>query len=264
MTLRTHKPKPKPKHKPEPQTTQLDGLIRSGRSNIEKADPYIRYLMKMLRYQVPSITLVNSFLTSSTHNNGFHFPYTLFHVSKLSSSAKHKAYIHSISSSSRFDNAVKDYIFGDKKATEVAHLLWRHVVQKGDTVVDATCGNGNDTLAMAKLVNDNLSKGCVYGLDFQEDAIKNTSHLLDLSLDPVDRKLVKLFPICHSRMAEVLPKNSCVRLVAFNLGYLPGGDKTIITKSNTTLRALEAAKEILVPGGVISVVAYVGHPGGRI
>lgn len=53
------------------------------------------------------------------------------------------------------------------------------------------------------------------------------------------------------------------RLVAFNLGYLPGGDKRIITSSASTLLALEAAKDLLLPGGLISVVAYVGHPGGR-
>lgn len=141
--------------------------------------------------------------------------------------------------------------------------LWKHVIQKGDTVIDATCGNGNDTLAMANMVKDEQSKGCVYGMDIQEDAIKNTSSLLDVSLNPIERKCVKLFPICHSRMAEVLPKNSSVRLVAFNLGYLPGGNKTIITKSDTTKLALKAAKELLVPGGVISIVAYVGHPGGR-
>lgn len=55
----------------------------------------------------------------------------------------------------------------------------------------------------------------------------------------------------------------CIRLVAFNLGYLPGGDKTIITKSETTHLALEAAKRILKAGGLISLVVYVGHPGGR-
>lgn len=137
------------------------------------------------------------------------------------------------------------------------------MVQKGDTVVDATCGNGNDTLALAKLVIDDLAKGCVYGMDVQEDAIKKTSSLLDLSLDPNQRKSVKLFSICHSRMVDVLPKNSSMRLAAFNLGYLPGGDKGIITKSATTLLALKAAKELLLPGGLISVVAYVGHPGGR-
>lgn len=52
------------------------------------------------------------------------------------------------------------------------------------------------------------------------------------------------------------------RLIAFNLGYLPGGDKTLITEPHTTLKALNVAKDILTPGGLISLVVYVGHPGG--
>lgn len=155
------------------------------------------------------------------------------------------------------------YINGKKKATEVAHSVWKHVVQKGDTVVDATCGNGHDTLAMLKLVKDDSGHGHVYGFDIQDDAINNTLSLLDTSLEPTERKHVKLFAVCHSRMMQVLPKGVSVRLFAFNLGYLPGSDKTIITKSSTTLLALEAAKEILVAGGLISAVVYVGHPGGR-
>ncbi|GAB4854731.1 hypothetical protein Ancab_023317 [Ancistrocladus abbreviatus] len=161
------------------------------------------------------------------------------------------------------DDILMGYIFGKQRATEVAHAVWKYVVQKGDTVVDATCGNGYDTLAMLKMVMDDSGRGCVYGMDIQEDAVRNTSSLLDLSLDPMERKSVKLFTNCHSRMMEVLPKNSPVRLVAFNLGYLPGGNKEIITRPETTSLALEAAKEVLVPGGLISVVVYVGHPGGR-
>lgn len=53
------------------------------------------------------------------------------------------------------------------------------------------------------------------------------------------------------------------RMVAFNLGYLPGGNKSIITVSDTTLSALKAAERILMPGGLISLVVYIGHPGGR-
>jgi len=67
--------------------------------------------------------------------------------------------------------------------------LWKHVIRKGDTVVDATCGNGNDTLAMANMVKDELGKGCVYGMDIQKDAIKNTSFLLDVSLNPIEVRL---------------------------------------------------------------------------
>ncbi|KAK3217786.1 hypothetical protein Dsin_011756 [Dipteronia sinensis] len=155
------------------------------------------------------------------------------------------------------------YVFGKKKATEVAHLVWKHVVRKGDMVVDATCGNGYDTLAMLKLVADESGTGRVYGLDVQGEALVNTSALLDETVDQAEKQLVKLFNICHSKIEEVVPKDTSVRLVAFNLGYLPGGDKTVITKSETTLLAMEAAERILIQGGLISMVVYVGHPGGR-
>ncbi|KAJ6419655.1 hypothetical protein OIU84_029720 [Salix udensis] len=154
------------------------------------------------------------------------------------------------------------YVFGKKKATEVAHLIWKRVIQNGDTVIDATCGNGYDTLAMLKMVADKSGRGRVYGIDIQGDALKSTASLLDESVTLKEKELVKLFSICHSRMEEIVPENSPVRLVAFNLGYLPGGDKRITTVSETTQLALEAAKKILIPGGLISLVVYVGHPGG--
>ncbi|KAI9116534.1 hypothetical protein K1719_012701 [Acacia pycnantha] len=163
---------------------------------------------------------------------------------------------------SGMEDALTGYLLGKKRATDVAHMVWRHVVQKGDTVVDATCGNGFDTLEMLKLVADDSHKGFVYALDIQKDALDMTSSLLDDSLNPTEKQLIKLFNICHSKMEEVIPSHASVRLIAFNLGYLPGGDKEIITRSETTLLALEAAKRILMPGGLISLVVYVGHPGG--
>ncbi|KAB1995181.1 hypothetical protein ERO13_D13G127200v2 [Gossypium hirsutum] len=141
--------------------------------------------------------------------------------------------------------------------------VWRHVLHKGDIVIDATCGNGYDTVAMLKMVADESGHGRVYGMDIQTEALENTSSLLDETVTQKEKELVKLFPICHSRMDEVLPENTAVRLVAFNLGYLPGGDKGIITTSKTTLLALEASKKMLILGGLISLVVYVGHPGGR-
>ncbi|XP_075644152.1 tRNA (mnm(5)s(2)U34)-methyltransferase, chloroplastic isoform X2 [Castanea sativa] len=162
---------------------------------------------------------------------------------------------------SGMEEVLGSYVFGKKKATEVAHLVWKHVVQKGDTVIDATCGNGYDTLAMVKMVADESARGCVYAMDIQNGALENASSLLEESLNPNEKGLVKFLPMCHSKMDKVVPEAS-VRLVAFNLGYLPGGDKTIITKPETTLPALEAAKGILMPGGLISLVVYVGHPGG--
>ncbi|KAJ4829869.1 hypothetical protein Tsubulata_013127 [Turnera subulata] len=116
---------------------------------------------------------------------------------------------------------------------------------------------------MLKMVADESGRARVYGLDIQRDALDSTASLLDQTLSTKEKELVKLFPLCHSRMEEIVPENSPVRLVAFNLGYLPGGDKAITTVSETTLLALEASKRILIPGGLISLVVYVGHPGGR-
>nr|XP_027064332.1 uncharacterized protein LOC113690564 [Coffea arabica] len=162
------------------------------------------------------------------------------------------------------EDVMMGYVFGKKKATQVAHSLWKRVVQKGDVVIDATCGNGHDTLALVNLVADNtIHGGRVYAMDIQKVSLETTSLLLDQSLTPDLRKHVELFLMCHSKMEEVVPSDVAVRLVVFNLGYLPGGQKALITRSETTLLALEAAKRVLAPGGLISIVVYVGHPGGR-
>ncbi|KAL8096558.1 tRNA (mnm(5)s(2)U34)-methyltransferase, chloroplastic [Apium graveolens] len=161
------------------------------------------------------------------------------------------------------EDVMLGYMFGNKKATEVAHSVWKCVVQKGDAVIDATCGNGYDTLAMLKMVADKSQKGRVYALDLQDAALKNTQSLLDESLGNNEKELVELFATCHSKMEEVIPRNITARLVAFNLGYLPGGDKAMITKSETTLLGLQAAERLVAPGGLISLLVYVGHPGGR-
>ncbi|KAF5477325.1 hypothetical protein F2P56_003974 [Juglans regia] len=101
----------------------------------------------------------------------------------------------------------------------------------------------------------------VYGFKVVFVRLEKSMQLL-MSCKCMQRDLVKLLPICHSELDKVVPEKASVRLVAFNLGFLPGGDKAIITKPETTLLALEAAKETVMPGGLISLVVYVGHPGG--
>ena len=46
-------------------------------------------------------------------------------------------------------------------------------------------------------------------------------------------------------------------------GYLPTGDKEVITTADTTLQALEASLDVLAVGGCICIAAYVGHAGGK-
>ncbi|RRT83975.1 hypothetical protein B296_00005682, partial [Ensete ventricosum] len=161
--------------------------------------------------------------------------------------------------------------------------VWKNIIQKGDTVIDATCGNGYDTLALLTMVADESGRGCVYGMDIQQEALENTAALLEISVKENKRKLVKLLKLCHSKMEDIVQNDNSVsnlpvlhpfivhkkfclfqfRLVVFNLGYLPGGDKAILTTPGTTLAALQAAGRVLGSGGLISVMVYVGHPGGR-
>ncbi|XP_028554010.1 uncharacterized protein LOC110103402 isoform X2 [Dendrobium catenatum] len=169
----------------------------------------------------------------------------------------------SLKFSPRAEDSLLSFINGKMKATDVAHSIWKIVIRGGDTVVDATCGNGYDTIALLKLVADDSRRGCVHGLDIQSSALENTCYLLRESVAEKQRELVKLHLLCHSRMEDILPKDAAVRLIAFNLGYLPAGDKAIITKPHTTLFALQAASRIIASGGLISIVIYIGHPGGR-
>ncbi|XP_018624192.1 tRNA (mnm(5)s(2)U34)-methyltransferase, chloroplastic isoform X2 [Nicotiana tomentosiformis] len=146
--------------------------------------------------------------------------------------------------SGSMEQVMVEYVFGRKKATEVAHYVWKQVVQKGDAVVDATCGNGYDTLALLRMVADNAGRGRVYGMDVQKIALESTSSLLDQFASQDEKELVELFVMCHSQMEDIVPNDVAVR-------------------SETTVLALEAAKRLLAPGGLISIVTYVGHPGGR-
>ncbi|KAH7673812.1 putative rRNA methylase protein [Dioscorea alata] len=108
------------------------------------------------------------------------------------------------------DGALVGFITGKSKVTELAHSVWGSLVQKGDTVVDATCGNGHDMLALLKMVANGSGRGCVYGMDIQRSAIENTSLLLKESVDEDEREMVKLFLVCHSKMETVIPKDTPV------------------------------------------------------
>lgn len=126
-------------------------------------------------------------------------------------------------------------------------------------MIDATAGNGHDTLLMAELVGDS---GYVYAFDNQPQAIDSArAHLSRCGLD----SRVSWCGHGHEQMARYLPPplHGRIKAVVFNLGYLPGGDKSHITRHQTTLPALAQACELLMPGGMVSIMAYTGHPGGR-
>lgn len=138
------------------------------------------------------------------------------------------------------------------RATEIAQLLVRARVQPDDRVIDATVGNGHDTLFLAACVG---TAGRVDGFDIQESAIASTKSRLD------DDAPVFLHLRGHEEMAAVVAPG--VRAVMFNLGYFPSGDKNIITRPDTTLPALDAALALLADDGLLTVVIYPGHAGGN-
>ena len=142
--------------------------------------------------------------------------------------------------------------------TALAMYVAGAYLHPGDFAVDATCGRGNDTVALAKAVGP---AGRVLALDIQEEAVAATEERLreeGLSNVTVVRdSFVNVQARWRGTMGGALPQ-----AIVFNLGYLPGGDKTVTTTAETTLAGLAAALEILAAGGIIAIVMYDGHPAG--
>ena len=127
-------------------------------------------------------------------------------------------------------------------------------VRPGDTVVDATMGNGHDTLFLAEQVG---GEGRVYAFDIQEEAVESTRKLLE-EHHIADR--VTLFCRSHADLSEAVPPG--LSAAVFNLGWLPGGDHRITTRCASTERAVLSALDCLKPGGIVTICAYPGHEEG--
>ena len=141
------------------------------------------------------------------------------------------------------------------RLTEYVHLCLETRLKNGDTVLDATAGNGNDALKAAELVQPN---GNVVAIDIQKQAIEATEAKLTEA---------KLSHLCEmhlgnhgERLSEIKQSFDCI---LFNLGYLPGSDKMIITIAKDTLSALNQSKRLLKENGALFVTAYRQHEGGQ-
>ncbi|BCA84750.1 rRNA methyltransferase [Enterococcus saigonensis] len=143
-----------------------------------------------------------------------------------------------------------------KTAMHYSHELLREIVTTGDHVVDATMGNGNDTLFLAQLVG---VSGKVDAFDIQKSALLATQEKLARHPEQV---AVNLHLAGHENAATYL-QGKKIKAAIFNLGYLPKSDKQIITLPETTKKALTALLEHLLPQGRIILVCYYGHPGGK-
>jgi predicted methyltransferase len=139
-------------------------------------------------------------------------------------------------------------------AVEFSHLLLKEALSSGDIALDATAGNGHDTKFLAGIVG---AQGKVFSFDIQKEAINSTQKLLqEANLE----ENVKLIEASHAELDSYLKDE--IKAAVFNLGYLPGGNKELITKAESTIKALNKALKLLKNEGVVILVIYSGHPGG--
>ncbi|WP_449355604.1 tRNA (mnm(5)s(2)U34)-methyltransferase [Virgibacillus natechei] len=143
-----------------------------------------------------------------------------------------------------------------KGILNVAHDLLEDSIEKGETTIDATCGNGNDTLFLSKVTGEN---GHVFAFDIQDQAIKTTNQLLK----EYSRKNVTLIQDSHANISDYVAVEQQIGGAIFNLGYLPRSDKSIITRGESTITALNTILHHLKKYGLIVIVVYHGHAGGK-
>jgi len=142
-----------------------------------------------------------------------------------------------------------------ERPTVQAHREVAAVLRAGELAIDATAGNGHDTVFLASRVGES---GRVLAFDVQAEAIA-AARARVAAAGFADR--VGFIHGSHAGLAaQVAPES--VAAVMFNLGYFPGGDHAVITRTDDTLQALAASRVALRPGGILTVVCYPGHPGG--
>lgn len=155
-----------------------------------------------------------------------------------------------------FDVLIETFLKGDfmmnrYQITEWCRRFIREQVKSGDLCVDATMGNGKDTLLLCELAGES---GRVLAFDIQEAALLHTEQLLKEKQAPDNYEL----HLCsHTRMDQYVPAGSASCIV-FNFGYLPGGDHTLSTHAETSIRALELSLSLLRKGGLLSLCIYSG------
>ncbi len=135
----------------------------------------------------------------------------------------------------------------NKSILNRVNLIYEKFIKPGDIVVDATCGNGNDTLALSKLAKE------VYAFDIQTGAINNTKEILKKN----ERNNVTLINDSHEYIDKYLKEyKNKISLITFNLGYLPSGNKKIMTNHKSTVNAIKKGLNLLNKKGIILVTCY--------
>jgi predicted methyltransferase len=143
------------------------------------------------------------------------------------------------------------------RPTALARSILASCILQGEWVIDATAGNGYDTVFLAECVG---ATGKVLAFDVQDAAIQSARAK---ALECGVAEQVTFFHESHGNMEKYAAPGT-VSAVMFNLGYLPGNDHDLTTEKECTLAALRSAAHLMRPGAVLSVICYPGHPAGKI
>lgn len=142
-----------------------------------------------------------------------------------------------------------------QRVLQYAKELLSQAIEEGEIAVDATAGNGHDTLFLTELVGE---KGHVYSFDIQQEAVHST--IEHLTKHGVSKRATVILD-GHEHISKYI--NQEIAGAIFNLGYLPGANHEVVTKGNTTIQAIEQLLNLLKIGGIIVLVVYHGHEGGK-
>ncbi|CCQ92665.1 putative rRNA methylase [[Clostridium] ultunense Esp] len=137
---------------------------------------------------------------------------------------------------------------------DLAKKIMYYYVKSGSIAIDCTVGNGNDTILLSKLVG---KKGKVYGFDIQPVALKITKE--KLFKENLDKRVI-LINDGHENIDRYIFNE--VDFIIYNLGYLPGGNKSIKTEIYSTLESIKKSLYLLRKNGLLLITCYTGHEGG--
>lgn len=140
-------------------------------------------------------------------------------------------------------------------ALGVSHRFIKGYLPVGGFAIDATAGNGGDTLLLCETVG---LTGRVLALDIQTQAVENTRKLLE---EKGFSGITQVVQDSHANLVQYAAPESA-DCVVFNFGWLPGGDHNIFTQKESSLVAIEAGLSCLKPGGIMSLCVYYGRNNG--
>lgn len=158
-----------------------------------------------------------------------------------------------------------DYVTIMSHSGRIVRSAWRDAFMRTKNVVaiDATAGRGSDTLSLCEIAG---SDGVVHAVDVQAAALVETRARYDAACGGnIALAVLHTHRGNHENLRTVTGLTGGVAAIAYNLGWYPapGADRSIITRAESTIRSLQSATELVSSNGVISIMAYVGHEGGR-